>query len=191
MIAFIKGKIVFKNENHIIIENQSIGFKVFVSHKTAEQVFINKEVCLFTFLFTANDKMELYGFLSLEELNLFEKLEKLSGIGPKAALKITSLGTIDDLKKAVENNDQDYFSQIKGIGQKKIQKIILEIGGSFKKFLLKQESSGSEKEVIKGLRALGFSLKEAETALNQVPKNIKDPAQRMQKALQFFGQKND
>lgn len=191
MISYIKGQIIYKKDGYAVIENQGMGFKVFVSPKTAENLIEKQEVRLFTFLFTQNDKMELYGFLGFQELELFERLEKLSGVGPKAALKITALGNLEDLKKAVESNDQNYFAQVKGIGQKKIQKIILELGGSFKKFFEEENSQDLDSEAIKGLKALGFSDKEAKTALKKVSWEIKDPAKRVQEALKNFTQNND
>ena len=189
MISYIKGKIRTKDKDFLILENQGIGYKVFVSQKSLEKIKEGEEKEFFTYFVLRNEKPELYGFLTPEELEIFGVIEKISGIGPKGALLIAALGTIDELKKAVETHDFKYFSKIKGIGRKKVQKIILELGGSLKE-LTKDNSIKKGDEALKGLIALGFSSTEAREALEKVPAEIEDPSQRVQKALQLFG-KND
>jgi len=188
MISYIKGKILIKKERYLIVEREGIGYKIFVSEKTLEKIKQGEEKEFFTFFVLRKEKPELYGFSTLEELTVFETVEKISGIGPKGAMFVASLGTIGQLKKAVEIHDFKYFSQIKGIGKKKVQKIILELGGNLKEFnksLIKKDD-----EALKALSSLGFSSKEAKDALEKVPDDIKDTEKRIKKALQVFG-KND
>lgn len=185
MISFIRGKIKIKNEGFVIVENNDIGFKIFVSPKTLEKINLGEIVDFFIFFAIRNEKPELYGLLAEEELKIFEIIEKISGIGPKGAMLIASLGTFEELKKAVENQDFGFFSKIKGIGKKKIQKIILELGGTLKK-LEEKEPSDENDEALKGLIALGFSMKESKKALESVPEDIKDTSQRVQQALRQF-----
>ena len=159
MISYIKGKILIKKEKYLIVERQGIGYKIFVSEKTLERVKQDEEKEFFTFFVLRKEKLELYGFLTQEELTVFETVEKISGIGPKGAMLVASLGTIAQLKKAVEAHNFKYFSQIKGLGKKKIQKIILELGGNLKEFnksLIKKDD-----QAMRGLLSLGFSSQEA------------------------------
>ncbi|MBU4078442.1 hypothetical protein KKE85_02440, partial [Patescibacteria group bacterium] len=118
-----------------------------------------------------------------QELKVFEIIEAISGIGPKGALLISSLGSFDELKKAVADNNATYFSQIKGIGRKKVQKIILELGGSLKDL---KNIKQSDSEALKALASLGFSRAEAEEALESVPEEIRGTKERVQIALKFF-----
>lgn len=188
MISYIRGKILIKKERYLIVERQGIGYKIFVSEKTREKTKQGEEREFFTFFALRKERPELYGFLTPEELIVFETVEKISGIGPKGAMLVASMGTIGQLKKAVEAHDFKYFSQIKGIGKKKVQKIILELGGSLKEFdknLIKKDD-----EALKGLLSLGFSSKEAKKALEKVSDDIKETEKRIKKALQVFG-KND
>ena len=185
MISYIKGKIKLKTENFIVLEQQGVGFKIFVSQKTLEKIKQGEEKEFFTYFVLRKERPELYGFLSPEELKAFEAIEKISGIGPKGALLIASLGTIDELKEAVKAHDFRYFSKKKGIGRKKVQKIILELGGSLKEF--NKNKNKKDDEALKGLLALGFSSKEAKDALEKVPEDIKGLEERIQKALQLFG----
>lgn len=186
MISYIKGKIKFKDKDFLVLEQRGVGFKIFVSEKSLEKVKQGEEKEFFTYFILRKEKPELYGFLTQEELRAFEAIEKISGIGPKGALLIACLGTIDELKKAVQAHDFEYFSKIKGIGRKKVQKIILELGGSLKD-LNRNDSIKKDDEALKGLISLGFSSAEAKDALKKVPKEIKKPEKRIQKALQFFG----
>jgi len=188
MIAYIKGKILAKKGDFLIVEQQGIGYKIFVSQKTQAKLKKGQEKEFFTHFCVRNERPELYGFLRMDELEIFELIEKISGIGPKGALLIASLGAIDELKKAVKNQDFKYFSKIKGIGTKKVQKIVLELGGSLRE-LTKDEPIEKDDEALKGLRALGFSVAEARKALEKVPKEITEPEKRIQKALQMFGKK--
>ncbi|MCX6737857.1 MAG: Holliday junction branch migration protein RuvA [Candidatus Parcubacteria bacterium] len=185
MISFIRGKIKIKNESFVVIENNDIGFKIFVSPRTLEKINLGEIVEFFIFFAVRNEKPELYGLLTEEELKVFEIIEKISGIGPKGAMLIASLGTFEELKKAVENQDFGFFSKIKGIGKKKIQKIILELGGTLRK-LDEKEPSDENDEALKGLIALGFSVKESKKALESVPEDVKDTSQRVQQALRQF-----
>ncbi|MBU1045619.1 Holliday junction branch migration protein RuvA [Patescibacteria group bacterium] len=189
MISFIRGKIKAKNGEFVIVENNDIGFKVFVSPKTLEKLNPSEITEFFIFFAVRNEKPELYGFLTPEELKVFEIIEKVSGIGPKGAMLIASLGTFEELKKAIEIQDFGFFSKIKGIGKKKIQKVILELGGTIKRIEEMENKSSQEDEAFKGLLALGFSPKEAKEALANVPKEVKDISQRVQQALRQFTKK--
>ena len=100
MIAYIKGKILAKKGDFLIVEQQGIGYKIFVSKKTQTKLKKGQEKEFFTHFCVRNERPELYGFLRMDELEIFELIEKISGIGPKGALLIASLGAIDELKKA-------------------------------------------------------------------------------------------
>ena len=185
MISYIKGRVLAKKDKFLILERQGIGFKIFVSHETLEKVKQGEEREFFTHFCNRNEQPELYGFLSFQELEIFEIIEKISGVGPKAALKVASLGDADSLQKAIEAQDVNYFSNIKGLGKKKIQKIILDLGGSLKG-LAETKLDRKEDEALKALTALGFSIKEAKEALSKVPNDITIPEKRVQQALKFF-----
>ncbi|MEA3453118.1 MAG: Holliday junction branch migration protein RuvA [Patescibacteria group bacterium] len=188
MISYIKGKILIKKDKFLVLERQGIGYKIFVSAKTLEKIKLGEDREFFTFFTLRKEKLELYGFLTQDELTVFEIIEKISGIGPKGAMLVASIGTIDELKSAVEAHSFKYFSDIKGLGKKKIQKIILELGGSLKEF--NKSSIKSDDQALRGLSALGFPTKEAKEILEKIPEDIKEPEKRIQKALEILG-RND
>jgi len=188
VISYLKGKIKTKDKESLVLENQGLGFKVFVSQKTLALAKEGEEMELYTGFVFRNEKPELYGFLSPQELSVFEIVEAISGIGPKGALLISALGALEDLKKAVEEKNFSYFSKVKGIGKKKVQKIILELGGSLQD--LNKNTTQREDDALRALISLGFSRKEAEQALQSVPKELLQTKEKVQAALRFFS-KND
>jgi len=176
MISYLRGKIIFRGDDFIILDVGGVGYRVFLSFKNIKNLENGQEVELFTSCFLRRDTLELYGFFSLEEMEFFELLNKISGIGPKASLSVTSLGTLDELKKAIEDNNEKFFEGIKGVGRKKIQKIILEIGGKIKNFGLSKKPSYSpeDKKLLEALLRLGFSRQEIKKVISEIPPHIKD-----------------
>lgn len=190
MISYLKGKALFKGLNYAVIEANGIGFKVFVSQKSIDFIRPNQECELYCHFALRQDAMELYGFLSREELELFELLTSVSGVGPKAALKITSLGTLEEFEQAIEKSDHSFFRQIKGIGAKTIQKVILELSGKieeFKNFSKDAKSLNSQDRVVLDtLKSLGFKQNDALDAISSIPKDISDLQERIRFALKSF-----
>lgn len=186
MIAYLKGKIEQKGEGFVVLEVANIGYKVFCSPNVLDKFSEGKEAKLLTYLHLKEGVMELYGFLTSKELEFFKTLVGISGIGPKTALSITSIGSEEELRKAVEAGDEKFFKGVRGLGRKKIQKIILELTGKFKE--AEKSKSGSQiGEPLKALISLGFSRSAAREALSQVPEEIQDTKKRIKEALKFLG----
>lgn len=184
MISYISGRVLSKSSGWAIIENNGMGFKVFLSPNDLDALEDSKEVKIHCKFFLKNENPELYGFLSQNQLMVFEMLEKISGIGPKAAMLIAPLGTLEQLKKAVETQDYTYFQNIKGIGTKKIQKIILEISGEIKKL----DNPLSEDEALVALTNLGFPSIRAKEILKRVDSKLA-LEERIKQALRILGNK--
>lgn len=144
MISHLCGEIIFKGGKFIILDVGGVGFKVFLSQKTLLKIPQEGEsLKVFCYLNVRENILDLYGFLDFEELELFEILEDISGVGPKMALEIASLGPLEKLKKAVEERDEKIFEGISGIGRKRTQAIILELSEKLKSF-----SSSPEKNLF-------------------------------------------
>ncbi|MDD5606578.1 MAG: OB-fold domain-containing protein [Candidatus Pacebacteria bacterium] len=181
MIYYLSGKVLRKKEKYIVIVVNNIGYKVFVSKKTLNQI-TEKETELFCFLNVKEKGMELYGFLKEEELEFFELLEALRGIGPKVALEIACIGNIEEVKKRIINQDPTVFQGIPGLGTKRKASLILELSGK-----IRQESNQKTEEE-KALICLGFSLEESKQALKKVDYNLKSE-EKIKQALKILGQK--
>ena len=185
MISYLKGKIISQSDNFIILDVNGVGYKVFLSLKNIARLKQGQETELFTSCFLKRETIELYGFFSQNEMRFFELLNNISGIGPKASLAITSLGTIDELKEAIEHNNQKFFDGIKGVGKKKIQKIILEIGGEIKNFGMAKKSlySDEEKKLFNTLLRLGFSSQEIRKVIKEIPNDINNFSEKVKFSL--------
>ena len=185
MYEYIKGKYMGINKDYIIIENNNIGYKIFTSGATmAEMPGINDEVMLYLEQIVREDFIGLYGFKDREELKMFKLLLSISGVGAKAALSLLSISRINNLKYAIIMEDDKHLCRAPGIGKKTAGRIILELKDKIKKEdimsgvdiqegfedLQPTVNANTVGEALGALLALGYSEKEAETALKQVDK---------------------
>ena len=185
MYEYIKGKYMGINKDYIIIENNNIGYKIFTSGATmAEMPGINDEVMLYLEQIVREDFIGLYGFKDREELEMFKLLLSISGVGAKAALSLLSISRINNLKYAIIMEDDKHLCRAPGLGKKTAGRIILELKDKIKKEdimsgvdiqegfedLQPTVNANTVGEALGALLALGYSEKEAETALKQVDK---------------------
>jgi len=187
MISYLKGKVILKDSDYIILETNGIGYKVFVPEMMIVQLRGEQsDVEVFCSLqIRKEDTIELYGLPSPELLKLFEMFRDVSGIGPKAAMLLTSLGKPEDIKRAIDQRNTQFFRGVKGMGEKKVQKLILELTGKLGTFTAEKRPSGDE--VVDSLAALGFSKIEAKDALAKIPAEVTDSEERIKAALKILG----
>lgn len=184
MISYLKGRIVLKKEKYIVLDVNGVGYKVFLSKKALSKISeVGKELKLFCFLNVRENSLDLYGFLDEKELELFEILEGIRGVGPKAALEISSLGSLEKIKGSILSQDVGLFDKIPGIGKKKAMTIILELTGKIKEVSEKVGTDEAEEALIN----LGFSRQRAREALKGIPKEGKNSEQRVKEALKVLG----
>lgn len=187
MISYLDGKVILKKEKFTILEINNIGYKVFLSRKTLLSLpEIGQNLKLFCFQNVKEDALDLYGFLTYDELNFFEMLLEIHGVGPKAALEISALGPLDKIKDRILKQDEKIFDGIPGIGAKKAMTIILELTGKIK-LLSGQKSKGSADPAEDALVQLGFSRQQAKDSLSHVGPEIKDMEERVKLALKSLG----
>jgi Holliday junction DNA helicase RuvA len=175
---YIKGIFVGMNKDYIIIENNDIGYKVFTSGSTiAKMPKTNEMVLLYLQQIVREDFIGLYGFLSKDELNMFNLLLTINGIGAKASLSLLSISTIDNLKYAILTGDEKTLTKAPGVGKKTAQRIILELKDKIEledfvkdsNDVNKQNTNRNMDEALEALVSLGYSEKEAEQALKMAP----------------------
>lgn len=187
MIAYLDGKIIAKKDKFVILEVNNIGYKVFLSKKTLSNLPQNIDnLKLFCFHNIKEEASDLYGFLAYDELDFFEVLMDIRGVGPKAALEIASLGSLEKIKDKILKQDESIFAGIPGIGAKKASTIILELTGKIK-MLSGAKSKGSADPAEDALVQLGFSHQQAKDALGSVPSEIKNMEERVKEALKSLG----
>src|SRR3989344_4807077 len=129
MIAHLSGTLLFRGTRYVIVDVSGVGYKLFTSLETLKTLpaKISEPIKLFTHLYVRETALELYGFASMAELEFFEQLIGISGIGPKSALGILSVAPLDSLKHAIASGETTYLTKISGIGKKIAEKIIVEL----------------------------------------------------------------
>lgn len=127
MIALIRGALAFKSINHVIVDVGGVGYRLLISLSTFYSLPETGEISLFTHTHVREDALQLYGFLSLEEKDLFVILIGISGIGPKLAINILSHIPAEDLKRAIATGDITRLTGLPGIGKKTAERLVLEL----------------------------------------------------------------
>ncbi|OGI90420.1 Holliday junction DNA helicase RuvA [Candidatus Nomurabacteria bacterium RIFCSPLOWO2_01_FULL_40_15] len=188
MIGSIKGKIILKTEKFLIVETGGVGYKISVSVDTLSKIKkSNDEILLWIHTHVREDILDLYGFLDRQELEFFEMLINVSGIGPKGALAILGIASIETLRKAINTGDTAYLTKISGIGRKTAEKIVIELrdrmgrdteGGSLQE----------ELDALEALKSLGYSQNEAREALKKVSAE-ENTNTKVREALKILGGK--
>ncbi|MFO3797217.1 MAG: Holliday junction branch migration protein RuvA [Anaerolineales bacterium] len=190
MIATLRGKVTQVEENALIIEVGGVGLRVFVPRPLLGQVRSGDGLLLYTHLVVRDDALALYGFESPAEREAFTLLLSVEGIGPKTALSLLSSLSIETLRRAIGEKEPELLARVPGIGSKTAQRIVLALQDRFKASdALAQIAALSDvdSEVLAALTALGYSVVEAQTALQSLPPNAPpDVEERLRLALQYF-----
>lgn len=166
MISYIKGKILAKGLTYVILENQGLGYKVYVLPEILQKN-PGETVEFFTYHKVADDGQSLFGLPDFYTLQFFEQLITVSGVGPKVALAILSSAQVDAVKNAILTQDAGMFKRISGIGTKTAEKIIVELKGKISSTNIVGSGQVSS-EVFDALLALGYKQNEAREAIQKL-----------------------
>jgi len=193
MIATLQGEITQIEENAVIIEVGGIGLRVFVPKPMREHMNTGEVIFLFTHLVVREDDWKLYGFDSQADRELFNTLLGVDGVGPRTALAVLSTLNLDTVQRAVFSNEPELLSRVPGVGMKTAQKMVLSLRDRLKPISGLEKiaaMSESDSEVLAALTALGYSVVEAQTAIQSIPKDAPDDVEeRLRLALQQFSRK--
>lgn len=191
MIAYIEGVVVSRTEKSVVINTGGIGYRVFVSPDTLSTLSDNKTVSLSTYLIVKENILALYGFLSEEEVVMFEMFIGVSGVGPRSAIGILGIAPPKILKSAISAGDTSYLTKVSGIGKRSAEKIILDLREKFGPIedgvseIMKDDYG-----VIEALMALGYSATQARGALREVPKEFLGVSDKTKEALRILNANN-
>lgn len=179
MIAHIAGIVTEKFLNSVIVDVHGVGYELTISAPDTESVNLDDEIKFYTYHSVRENGEDLYGFLSLAAKKLFEMLISVNGIGPKAAMAILSLGTPEDVRNAIANDDTAFISKASGVGKKSAERVIVDLRDKVglpshygRTTAPVVNAKGPEDEALDALIALGFPLKEATAALADVDPNL-------------------
>jgi Holliday junction DNA helicase RuvA len=192
MISYIQGTVSKIDEELIIVETNNIGYGIFTSLNTIDSINLNEEIKVHTHLYVREDKINLFGFLTEEELDMFEKLIKISGVGPKAAIAILSISKVKTLKREIANENINYLKKASGIGKKTAGKIVLELKDKMDVIFedddgVEIDSSISGSFVENALIQLGFNKMEIRKALSKIKSEGKQEEEIIKEALKIMG----
>lgn len=173
MIGFLKGIIQFKEANTIIINVDNVGYQVAVPTFLIQDLKVRDKVSLFIYTHVREDDISLFGFSNQEEKQIFLELISVSGIGPKLALNILSFSNgAANIIKAIQKAKVEFFENIKGVGKKSAQRIIIDLKskiGSLKELEFEAEI---DRDLLDALKGLGFSQEEIKKAVKGIKKDL-------------------
>jgi Holliday junction DNA helicase RuvA len=187
MIGSIKGEITLKKDKFLLIETGGVGYKVNVSPEVLLSLKVGDKTTLFIHTHVREDAFDLYGFTDQNELEFFEMLLGVSGIGPRSALVVLGVASIETLKRAISTSDTAYLTKISGIGRKTAEKIVIELRDK----LGEEKSDGSlqiELDALEALKSLGYGERESREVLKKVTPDI-DTSAKVREALKILGGK--
>ncbi len=161
MIGYLKGKVIRKGESEVILDVNGVGYKVFLDSNTCSKVNFDETLELDIYTHVKEDQLSLFGFSSNESKNFFELLISVSGVGPKSALAILSLGDTVNTIRSIQKAKVEDLTRVPGIGKKLAQKIIVDLQSKVGKLVEIDLTSESDDELILALVNLGFEKSEA------------------------------
>ena len=190
MIATLRGEISQIEDTALIIEVGGVGMRVFAPAPLRTKLKVGEVAFLFTHLVVREDALTLYGFESQSDRDLFNILLGVDGVGPKVAMSVLSTMTLDSIRNAVFSDEPDVLSRVPGVGKKTAQKMALHLKDKLKPGdgLSKLATiSDTDSEVLAALTSLGYSVVEAQAAIQSIPNDApKDVEERLRLTLQYF-----
>lgn len=190
MIAILQGQVHQKDNESLTIMVGGVGLQIYVPNALRESASPGEQVTLQTYLVVREDSLTLYGFNTLEEKEFFELMLSVNGVGPRTALAALSTLNPDAIRRAIFHEQPEVFNRIPGVGKKTAQKILLHLQDKVKEvddLAPVARFTDVDTEVMEALVALGYSVVEAQAALQFIPKDApEDVESRIRYALQYF-----
>ncbi len=189
MIARLQGRVAARDKDSLIVEVNGLGFRVLVPAPVLAAAQVGEPVALFTYLHVRENELTLYGCGSEEELALFQQLLSVSGVGPKVTLALLSAMSPDALRLAIGQEQPELLSRVPGIGKRTAEKIIFHLKDKIPVEAVPEGLAAlteADTEVIDALTSLGYSIVEAQRAVQSVPREVTEVEERLRLALAYF-----
>jgi len=198
MIASISGQITYispglRKDSYLVIVAAGVGYKVFIPLSNLKKLAEGQNITVYTYLSVSERGMDLYGFLDPADKTFFTLLLDVPGIGPKSAISILEKTTMNEVQRAILDDDPSVLTKISGLGEKTAEKIILTLKRKVESLTVKPKSKKeqaqalADTDVFDALVSFGYSALEAKKALAQVDKKIIDSNKRLKEALKILG----
>ena len=189
MIGSLSGTITIRDDPYIILDVNGVGYRVHATSDVLSAISeLGSNLKLFTYTHVREDALELYGFSKYQDLKLFEALINVSGVGPRTAIGIFSLGSGDDIVRAIIDANVSFFTGVPRLGTKNAQKIIIELknkvgGGDLD---LSGSSNGNRRELSSALKTFGFTSAEINEAMRNIDRSA-SVEEQIKMALKYLG----
>ena len=191
MLAYLKGKVLAKKTKYLILLTNDVGYQVFANEKTLSKLKDGQEAELYIHHHVKEDAQDLYGFLTLPELELFKNLIAISGVGPKSAINVLAAASVEQVIQAIVAEDPALLRTVSGIGAKTAERIVVELKSKLGS--LYKESSGlglaaapQDVEVIEALLGLGYARREIAEIIKAIPNELTATETRLKEALKLL-----
>ncbi len=187
MIGYIKGNLLYVDENTVILENNGVGYEINCSSSALNELLKNGNGAVYTYTAVREDGIFLYGFISPEEKNMFLKLISVSGVGPKMGITVLSSMSIEDLAVKIAMNDVKGLSSVKGLGKKTAERIILELREKVdaissetpKTEMVSVALNKDDEDAVFALMSLGFNKQESLLAVKKAREDGADSIEKI------------
>ncbi len=192
MIASVEGEVVGIGENSLVIRVGGVGLQVYASTPLRARLRMMERIFLFTHLIVREDLLALYGFETEQEREYFNMLLGVNGVGPRLAMSVLSTLSVDAIRRAVANEQSEVFARVPGVGKRTAQKILLHLQDRIQAGdileVVGSSLAGVDEAVLEALTALGYSVVEAQSAIQSIPRDAprEDIEERLRLALQYF-----
>ena len=182
-----------KEEKFFTVNVAGVGYKIFSHANILLKIpKVGSDVKIWTHLYAREDTLDLYGFIDKDELEFFETLISISGIGPKSALGILEVAPVMSLKQAIVSEDETFFTKVSGVGKKTAERLILELKNKLAKKIVPVKGSDSAEmaEAMDALVSLGYRERDVRKVLQEIPKDTKGVEAKVKAVLKLLGRKS-
>ena len=190
MLSYLKGTILAKKERYVVlVVNGETGYRVYTTAQLIERLNVGNVAAFHIYTHLRDDAIELFGFTELAELDFFEQLIGISGVGPRIALGVLSVAPLADIKKAVIHGDPALLQRVTSIGKKTAERIIVELKEKITVSAQEEKATMSITEniqLMEALQSLGYKENEIRRALRQIPSEIKELSDKIKEALKIL-----
>lgn len=187
MIGHVEGVVHSTHAGYAIVAVGGLGYRIAATRDTLASLAPGGSAALWTHLAVREDALDLYGFTSQEALRFFELLLSVPGIGPRSALAVLDIASIETLRSAIAAGNASYLTNVSGIGKKTAGKIVLELKDKVGAPDQRSSALKGDEEALEAMRALGYSQAEARDALKRVPSEVEGSSARLREALRLLG----
>jgi Holliday junction DNA helicase RuvA len=187
MIAHIEGKVLYASDKYAIVSTSGVGYKLFLSIDNLSKCKPGEDIVFFVYTAVRENAIDLYGFADIAEMNFFELLLTISGIGPKSAMSVMNVTSVETLSEAIATGDTAYLTKVSGIGKKTAERIVIEL----KDKVVRKESYNAgalrnESDALEVLKSLGYREAESRDVLRTIDSSL-STSQRVKEALKLLG----